>query len=66
MKSGMRKGARDSHMTQNFHMVCVVAMARNRVIGDGNDLIWHLPGDLKRVKQMTMGCPLIIGRRTFD
>ena len=50
----------------NFEMVCVVAMAKNRVIGDGNDLIWHLPGDLKRVKQLTMGCPLIMGRRTFD
>ena len=46
-------------------MICVVAMARNRVIGDGDDLIWHLPGDLKRVKQLTMGCPLIMGRRTF-
>ena len=49
-----------------FQMVCVVAMARNRVIGDGDDLIWHLPGDLKRVKQLTMGCPLIMGRRTFE
>ena len=49
-----------------FQMVCVVAMARNRVIGDGDDLIWHLPGDLKRVKQLTMGCPLIMGRRTFQ
>ena len=52
--------------SQNFRMVCVVAMAKNRVIGDGSDLIWHLPGDLKRVKQLTMGCPLIMGRRTFD
>ena len=50
----------------NFQMVCVVAMAKNRVIGDGVDLLWHLPGDLKRVKQLTMGCPLIMGRRTFD
>ncbi len=31
----------------DLQMVCVVAMARNRVIGDGSDLIWHLPGDLK-------------------
>ena len=54
------------HSGQNFHMVCVVAMARNRVIGDGSDLIWHLPGDLRRVKQLTMGCPLIMGRRTFE
>ena len=53
-------------MTQDFCMVCVVAMAKNRVIGDGSDLIWRLPNDLKRVKQLTMGCPLIMGRRTFD
>ena len=50
----------------DLQMVCVVAMARNRVIGDGSDLIWHLPGDLKRVKELTMGCPLIMGRRTWD
>ena len=47
-------------------MVAVVAMARNRVIGDGAGLIWHLPADLKRVKSLTMGCPLIMGRRTWD
>ena len=35
---------------------------KNHVIGDGEDLIWHLPGDLRRVKQLTMGCPLIMGR----
>ena len=47
-------------------MVAVVAMAQNRVIGDGTGLIWHLPADLKRVKSLTMGCPLIMGRRTWD
>ena len=47
-------------------MVAVVAMANNRVIGDGKSLIWHLPDDLKRVKALTMGCPLIMGRRTWD
>ena len=47
-------------------MVAVVAMAENRVIGDGSGLIWHLPADLKRVKALTMGCPLIMGRRTWD
>ena len=45
-------------------MICVVAMANNRVIGDGDGLVWHLPGDLPRVKSITMGCPLIMGRRT--
>ena len=42
-------------------MSAVVAMATNRVIGDGTGLIWHLPDDLKRVKSLTMGCPLIMG-----
>ena len=62
----MKKQATNFQMAQSFRMVCVVAMAKNRVIGDGNDLLWQLPGDLKRVKQLTMGCPLIMGRRTFD
>ena len=66
MKASLKKHATNFQMAQSFHMVCVVAMAKNRVIGDGNGLIWHLPGDLKRVKQLTMGCPLIMGRRTFD
>ena len=47
-------------------LVAVVAMASNRVIGDGDDLLWHLPGDLRRVKALTMGCPLIMGRKTWD
>ncbi|MDA8614820.1 dihydrofolate reductase [Alphaproteobacteria bacterium] len=47
-------------------MTAVVAMAENRVIGDGKGLIWHIPDDLKRVKTLTMGCPLIMGRKTWD
>jgi dihydrofolate reductase len=53
-------------MADGLEMVAVVAMAQNRVIGDGSGLIWHLPADLKRVKALTMGCPLIMGRRTWD
>ena len=49
-----------------IHMTAVVAMAENRVIGDGKGLIWHIPDDLKRVKMLTMGCPLIMGRKTWD
>ena len=49
-----------------IHMTAVVAMAENRVIGDGKGLIWHIPDDLKRVKKLTMGCPLIMGRKTWD
>ena len=47
-------------------IVCIVAMNENRVIGDGKDLLWHLPGDLKRLKMITMGTPLIMGRKTWD
>ena len=45
---------------------CIVAMNENRIIGDGKNLPWHLPGDLKRLKKMTMGSPLIMGRKTWD
>ena len=47
-------------------MSAVVAMAENRVIGDGRSLIWKLSEDMKRVKEITMGCPLIMGRKTWD
>ncbi len=49
-----------------YPLVAVVAMARNRVIGDGEKLLWHLPGDLPRVKGLTMGRPLIMGRKTYE
>ena len=52
-------------MTNPYPVTAVVAMARNRVIGDGEQLLWHLPGDLPRVKALTMGRPLIMGRRTY-
>ena len=45
---------------------CIVAMNENRIIGDGKKLLWHLPNDLKRLKKMTMGSPLIMGRKTFE
>jgi len=44
----------------------IVAMARNRVIGKDNKLPWHLPEDLKHFKDTTMGCPIIMGRKTYD
>jgi dihydrofolate reductase len=42
------------------------AMAQNRVIGRNNDLPWHLPEDLKYFKRITLGKPVIMGRKTFD
>ena len=44
----------------------VVAAARNGVIGIDGRLPWHLPADLKRFKALTMGKPMIMGRKTFD
>jgi dihydrofolate reductase len=44
----------------------IVAMAANWVIGKDGKLPWHLPSDLARFKQITMGYPLIMGRKTFE
>ena len=38
----------------------------DRLIGDGLDLPWHLPADLRRFKAMTLGHPLVMGRKTFE
>jgi len=47
-------------------IVLVAAMANNRVIGIDNTLPWHLPEDLKHFKAVTLGKPVIMGRKTFD
>ena len=44
----------------------IVARARNGVIGKDNQLIWHLSDDLKRFKTLTMGHPIVMGRKTFE
>ena len=44
----------------------IVAMSPSRVIGRGGGLPWRLSADLKRFKSLTMGHPLIMGRKTFD
>lgn len=44
----------------------IVAKAKNNVIGKNNQLIWYIPGDLKRFKKLTTGHNIIMGRRTFE
>jgi len=44
----------------------VVARAENGAIGRDGRLPWHLPGDLKHFKAVTMGTPMVMGRRTFE
>lgn len=41
-------------------------MSQNRVIGNGNQIPWHLPEDFKWFKQVTMGQVLVMGRKTFE
>ena len=47
-------------------LVLVVARARNGVIGRDGAMPWHIPADLKRFKRMTVGKPVIMGRKTFE
>jgi len=44
----------------------IVAVADSGVIGRNNTLPWHLPEDLKRFKRLTMGKPIVMGRKTFE
>ena len=44
----------------------ILAKASNNLIGKNNSLIWHLPEDLKRFKELTTGHTIIMGRRTFE
>lgn len=44
----------------------IVAVARNRVIGNNNTLPWHLPEDLKRFRALTTGHHIIMGRKTYE
>jgi dihydrofolate reductase len=44
----------------------IVAIARNHAIGKNNQLLWHLPNDLKHFKDVTTGHTVIMGRKTFD
>jgi len=47
-------------------IVLVVARAANGVIGADGKLPWHIPADLRRFKALTMGKPMIMGRKTFE
>jgi dihydrofolate reductase len=48
------------------HLSIVVAMDANRGIGVDNKLPWHLPEDLAHFKRVTLGHPIIMGRKTFE
>lgn len=47
-------------------LALIYAVAQNGVIGHDNDLPWHLPEDMRHFKAVTMGKPIIMGRKTYD
>src|SRR5689334_16770956 len=44
----------------------IVAIARNRVIGSGGGMAWHIPEDFKYFKRMTIGKPILMGRKSYE
>ncbi|MDO5511010.1 MAG: dihydrofolate reductase [Weeksellaceae bacterium] len=53
-------------MHHNITYIALVAVDENLVIGHDNQLIWHLPNDLKRFKKLTTGYPMVMGRKTYE
>jgi dihydrofolate reductase len=52
--------------TENTRLHLIYARAANGVIGKDNALPWHLPEDMAHFKRTTLGCPVIMGRKTWD
>lgn len=53
-------------MKTPMQLKLIFARAANGVIGANNSLPWHLPEDMANFKRLTMGCPVIMGRKTWD
>jgi dihydrofolate reductase len=49
-----------------MEVIIIAAMAENRVIGKGNALPWSLKEDMAHFKELTMGCPCVMGRKTWE
>ena len=53
-------------MSGNKHLAMIAAVGPNLELGIGGDLVWHISADLKNFKRLTMGHPIIMGRKTWD
>lgn len=51
---------------QNRNIIQIAAAAENNALGKDNQLLWHLPDDFKRFKELTTGHFIILGRKTFE
>ena len=61
----MRAGSDNARMSRP--RLCLIAcLARNGAIGKDNALLVHLPDDLPRFKRLTLGCPIVMGRKTWE
>lgn len=49
-----------------MEIILIAAMAANRVIGQDNDIPWHIPGEQQRFKEITWGHVLVMGRKTYE
>lgn len=47
-------------------IILIAAVAENNALGKNNDLLWHLPNDFKRFKEITSGHHIVMGRKTFE
>lgn len=53
-------------MKESVELCHIVAVDKNNCIGKGNDIPWHIPKDLQYFKKQTLGCPVVMGRKTFE
>lgn len=59
-------GAWQAAKPKGPQVAIIVAAGEDGAIGRGGDMIWHLPGDLRQFKKTTLGCPVVMGRRTWE
>ncbi len=55
-----------SEIKNKITLASIVCIAQNHMIGKDNDMIWHLPEDLKHFKRTTLGKPIIMGRKSYE
>lgn len=62
-------GARPSpvpHLPSHPRWASIWAQDRNRVLGNGHSMVWHVPADFQFFREQTLGCPIIMGRASFE